>query len=154
MTTGANTAVRIRPIKHGDERAWRELWAGYQRFYEVALSDTTTAATWTRFFDPASTIHGLVAENSSGAVIGLCHYILHANTWEIAPVCYLEDLYVSPDDRAAGTGEALIEYLHVQMKAEGWSRLYWLTREDNYRARGLYDRFTKRDAFVRYVLKA
>jgi hypothetical protein len=29
-----------------------------------------------------------------------------------------------------------------------------MTREDNYRARGLYDRFTKRDAFVRYVLRS
>jgi hypothetical protein len=28
-----------------------------------------------------------------------------------------------------------------------------MTREDNYRARGLYDRFAKRDAFVRYVVR-
>jgi len=146
--------VRIRPIERRDEAAWRELWAGYQSFYEVALSEAVTAATWARFFDPASTIHGRVAEDTSGIAIGLCHYILHANTWEIAPVCYLEDLYVSPDQRASGIGEALIEHLRGQMKTEGWSRLYWLTREDNYRARGLYDRFTRRDAFVRYVLKA
>jgi ribosomal protein S18 acetylase RimI-like enzyme len=51
-------------------------------------------------------------------------------------------------------GAALIDDLRARMGREGWSRIYWMTREDNYRARGLYDRFTKRDAFVRYVLRS
>ena len=38
------------------------------------------------------------------------------------------------------------------MKTQGWSRLYWNTKEDNYRARGLYDKYTPRDPFVRYVI--
>jgi ribosomal protein S18 acetylase RimI-like enzyme len=53
----------------------------------------------------------------------------------------------------AGVGVALIEHLCGRMRDEGWSRIYWMTREDNYRARGLYDRFAKRDAFVRYVVR-
>jgi hypothetical protein len=39
------------------------------------------------------------------------------------------------------------------MRAEGWSRLYWMAREDNAAARALYDRFTPADGFVRYLLK-
>ena len=39
------------------------------------------------------------------------------------------------------------------MRAEGWARLYWVTKEDNTRARKLYDQFTQADGFVRYVIK-
>ena len=38
------------------------------------------------------------------------------------------------------------------MHTESWSRLDWNTKENNYRARGLYDKFTPRDPFVRYSL--
>ena len=144
----------VRPIEQRDRPQWQVLWAGYLDFYEVVLDAATTQVLWSRLFDPASTVHGLVAEGADGTAIGLCHYILHANTWEIAPVCYLEDLYVQPGERARGVGAALIDDLRARMGREGWSRIYWMTREDNYRARGLYDRFTKRDAFVRYVLRS
>ena len=39
------------------------------------------------------------------------------------------------------------------MRAEGWARLYWTTREDNDAARALYDQFTQADGFVRYVVR-
>jgi GNAT superfamily N-acetyltransferase len=151
------TPVNIRPIEPRDQPQWEDMWAGYQAFYEIALDTATTQALWSRLFDPASSVHALVAEagapGGSGTAIGLCHYILHANTWEIAPVCYLEDLYVQPGERARGVGAAMIGHLCRQMAEQGWSRIYWMTREDNYRARGLYDRFAKRDAFVRYVIR-
>jgi len=38
------------------------------------------------------------------------------------------------------------------MKSRGWARLYWATRETNYRARGLYDKFTPHSGFLRYVV--
>jgi hypothetical protein len=31
--------------------------------------------------------------------------------------------------------------------------VYWNTKENNYRARGLYDKFARADGFVRYVVK-
>ena len=38
------------------------------------------------------------------------------------------------------------------MKAQRWSRLYWNTKENNYRARGLYDKYTPHSGFLRYVV--
>ena len=73
--------------------------------------------------------------------------------WELSPVCYLEDLFVGPGQRAAGVGEALIDWLVAAMGQHGWSRIYWMTKENNYCARGLYDKYNPRDAFVRYVVK-
>jgi hypothetical protein len=46
----------------------------------------------------------------------------------------------------------LIGWLVAEMKREGWSRLYWHTRLNNYRARGLYDKFTPHSDFVRYTV--
>jgi GNAT superfamily N-acetyltransferase len=61
-------------------------------------------------------------------------------------------LYVDEDHRAEGVGEQMIHWLVDQMKAQGWARVYWNTKENNYRARGMYDKFTPRDPFVRYVI--
>jgi GNAT superfamily N-acetyltransferase len=145
--------ILIRPIEARDETAWRRLWAGYCAFYEVNLSQAVTDRTWTRIGDAASSIHAIVAEHPAHGVIGIANYILHENTWETDPVCYLEDLFVEPSLRAGGVGEKLIDWLKAAMTAQGWSRLYWLTKENNYRARGLYDKYTPRDPFVRYTVK-
>ena len=149
-----DTAIAIRKIEARDQAAWRRLWDGYCRFYEVTLSLDVTERTWQRILDPASAVHAIVATDEAGAVIGMANYIIHENTWETTPVCYLEDLFVDPAVRARGAGQALIDWLVAAMQSEGWSRLYWLTKENNYRARGLYDKYTPRDPFVRYVVKA
>jgi len=146
--------IAIRKIEARDQAAWRRLWDGYCRFYEVTLSLDVTERTWQRILDPASAVHAIVATDEAGAVIGMANYIIHENTWETTPVCYLEDLFVDPAVRARGAGQALIDWLVAAMQSEGWSRLYWLTKENNYRARGLYDKYTPRDPFVRYVVKA
>ncbi len=144
---------RVRDLQDSDEAAWRRLWAGYCTFYNVEMSDQQTNFTWERLLDPASTVKGLVAENTEGRVVGLCNYLLHDNTWTMTPVVYLEDLFVENTLRGSGVGEALISELQDRMKAQGWSRIYWMTKENNYRARGLYDKFVRADGFVRYVLK-
>jgi GNAT superfamily N-acetyltransferase len=144
--------VTIRPIEARDEARWRELWDGYCRFYERDLSDVVTAHTWTRLMDASSPVHAVVAEREADGVIGMANYIIHENTWTMTPVCYLEDLFVDPDRRAAGVGRELIDWLLGEVIRQGWSRLYWNTRDTNYRARGLYDKYTPHSGFLRYVI--
>jgi GNAT superfamily N-acetyltransferase len=144
---------RVRDLTSTDETAWRRLWAGYCNFYEVVMPDEQTNYTFKRLIDPASTVKGLVVENPEGRIVGICNYILHENTWIPSPICYLEDLFVEPNIRGGGIGEAMIQELVDRLDTQGWSRLYWMTKENNYRARGLYDKFAKADGFVRYVVK-
>jgi GNAT superfamily N-acetyltransferase len=68
-------------------------------------------------------------------------------------VCYLEDLFVTPSARGRGIGSALLEWLRNAMRAEGWARLYWMTRSTTPHARRLYDGFAQADDFVRYVIR-
>lgn len=146
------TTCIIRAALPGDEATWRELWQGYCEFYGVQLSEKVTGRTWTRILDPDSQIMCIVAE-MDGEVCAFAHCVVHENTWETQAVCYLEDLYVNPAARGRGIGGALLEWLRNAMRAEGWARLYWMTKADNAEARRLYDRFTLADDFVRYVIR-
>jgi GNAT superfamily N-acetyltransferase len=76
--------------------------------------------------------------------------ILHEGSWTTRPCCYLEDLFVDPSFRGRGIARALIEDLVQRCPTQGWSRLYWHTRNSNREARRLYDKFVRADDFVRY----
>jgi GNAT superfamily N-acetyltransferase len=140
----------LRDPRPADETAWRELWAGYNAFYETTVPEPVTARTWQRLLDPASPIFGRLAAVNDD-IAGFCNCVLHEGTWVVAPICYLEDLFVAPRFRGRGVGRMLIADLVDRAKASGWSRLYWHTRQNN-PARRLYDEFTQADDFVRYRL--
>jgi GNAT superfamily N-acetyltransferase len=133
-----------------DETAWRSLWSQYNAFYEADIPETVTAQTWQRILDPASAMFGRLAA-ADGEVVGFSASLLHNSTWTIAPICYLEDLFVAPKFRGRGIGRLLIADLVDAARSKGCSRLYWHTRANN-PARRLYDEFAKADEFVRYRL--
>lgn len=141
--------VTIRRVQAADERRWRELWDGYTRFYEREPSEPITRYTWARIMDERSPIHAIAAESEEG-VVGIANYVIQETTSALAPGCYLQDLFVDPERRGAGVGKLLIDWLVAEMKAQGWSRLYWQTKENNYPARRLYDKYTLHSGFLRY----
>ena len=147
-----STSVRVRPVEPTDEARWRELWQGYLVFYEKTLPSEVTAFTWKRILDPASSIKTIVAEADGGGVVGIANYLLHENTWSVAPICCLEDLFVDPAWRGRGIGRQLIDWLVDETRRRGWGSLYWHTHQDNRQARALYDQYTLHSGFLRYVI--
>ncbi|MGN6484811.1 MAG: GNAT family N-acetyltransferase [Thermomicrobiales bacterium] len=148
-------AVTIRDLGREDETAWRDLWAGYLRFYEASLPQETTDLTWERVVGDDPAFGGLVAVdgNADGAILGIANYILHPSTWGTTPFCLLNDLYVSPAARGKGAGRALIDALIARGREQGWARVYWVTKESNATARVLYDSYGPADGFIRYTVK-
>jgi GNAT superfamily N-acetyltransferase len=146
----AETVMRL--IEARDEARWRELWAGYCLFYGKPPDPEVEAFTWSRLMGASPQIFGYVAVDANDHVVGIANCVLHENTSTLRPVCYLQDLFVDPSVRANGIGKAMIEWLLARMHDEHWARVYWATREDNYRARGLYDQFTPHSGFLRYVV--
>jgi GNAT superfamily N-acetyltransferase len=142
------STIDIRDPVPADERAWRGRWSQCNAFYETSIPEIVTARTWQRILDPASPIFGRLAV-ADGEVVGFSVSLLHEGTWSIAPVCYLEDLFVAPKFRGRGCGRRLIADLVDSAQSKGWSRLYWHTRASN-PARRLYDEFANADDFVRY----
>ena len=146
------SSTTIRPLRLSDEPRWRELFNGYVRFYEREPSEPITRHLWQRLHDPASQVFSVVAADEQDEVIGIANCLIHENTTQLTPVCYLEDLFVDPARRRAGVGKQLIDWLQVKAKREGWSRLYWHTKETNYLGRILYDKFTPHSGFLRYAI--
>lgn len=142
----------IRPISATDYDAWRSLWSMYCSFYQVSLDERVTDQTWKRINDSAVPIYGLVAYKMNGEILGFCHYVCHPNTWSDQTVCYLEDVFVAPSGRRLGVATAFIEKLKATGTEENWTRVYWITNEENVVAQAAYDRVAKRSGHVRYEI--
>jgi GNAT superfamily N-acetyltransferase len=141
--------VEIRALSANYHADWLPLWRGYQSFYKVDIADAVTRSTWSRLLDPAEPMQGALAV-ADGKTVGLVHFLFHRSTWTIGNICYLQDLFVVPEMRGRGTGEALIAHVYEQARAAGSPEVYWLTHETNVTAMKLYDRVAKRDGFVQY----
>ncbi len=143
--------ITIRPVVADDFDAWKTLWDGYNAFYgrqgPTALAEEITQTTWSRFFDTYEPVHALVAEDS-GKVIGLVHYLFHRSTIQIAPTCYLQDLFTSEAARGKGIGRLLIQAVYE--RAAGSGRVYWQTHETNETAMQLYDKVAEKSGFLVY----
>ena len=144
--------VTVRAAEPRDEDRWRELWAGYLKFYEVAVSPEITAATWEKAMSDRSAIFMRVAE-VDGSVAGFTLSLTHEGTWITGLDCYLEDLFVDPSARGKGVGRALMDDLVALCRQNGWSRLYWHTAEGNATARTLYDSYVRSDGHIRYRIE-
>lgn len=150
MTVEAST-ITVRAATRADEPRWRELWASYNAFYEEDIPEAVTQSTWRRILNPAVPVLGRLGE-LDGRVVGFSSSVLHESTWALAPICYLEDLFVEEAARGAGVGRMLLQDLLVLARQNGWPKLYWHTRRTNVTARRLYDTITRADDFVRYVV--
>ncbi len=87
--------------------------------------------------DPVA--HALVAEGPGGDVAGLALYYLTFSTWTGRPGIHLEDLFVVPDARGTGRGEALMSALARIAADNDFGRLEWDCLEWNAPSIGFYD---------------
>lgn len=141
--------ISVRPLQSSDQERWRELWRGYQSFYDVDLPQSVTDATWKRLLDDSEPMFGLVAQDN-GATVGITNYIFHLSTWLEEQTCYLQDLFVDPTARGKGAGRALIEAVYARADLVTNGRVYWLTHEGNTNARAVYDQLARHSGFIVY----
>ena len=139
----------IRPIRTEDRGAWDPLWQGYLKFYRATLAPEVTEQTWAALCDPASTVHGLIAQQDD-QLAGFAHLVMHPTTWATRPTCYLEDLYIAQVWRGRDIGRQLIKAVYAFADESGAAGVYWLTQEYNAPARSLYDTLAHRTSFVIY----
>ena len=141
----------IRPLTPADYKQWRKLWVSYLDFYETSLNDEVIDKTFNRFIDEHhNRQNALVAEQSS-SLVGLVHYIYHPHNWKIEDVCYLQDLFVAPENRGQQIAKILIEKVYEEADKCGTPTVYWLTQEFNAPARKLYDKIADLTPFIKYA---
>jgi GNAT superfamily N-acetyltransferase len=132
--------TKIELITKDDFAEWLILWHGYLDFYQHPLSDEQTELTFERLLNGNDGMYGAIARDSAGRAVGMVNWLRHASTWSKNGYCYLEDLFVSSDQRGAGVGRALIQFVIDWSAAEGLHKVHWLTAYTNKGAQALYNK--------------
>jgi GNAT superfamily N-acetyltransferase len=144
--------VTIRALAPEDRDAWERLFKGYADFYKVEQTAEMRDTVWGWLHDPAHGSNCLVAE-LNGTLVGFTHYRPFASTLRAINNGFLDDLFVDPATRGSGAAQALIDAVAAKGRENGWGVIRWITAEDNYRARGVYDRVATRTPWVTYDIK-
>ena len=149
----STTEYQIRPVTGSDRPLWDPLWWDYLEFYQSTLAAEVTELLWQRILDPEHEIQARVAASTEGSLVGLVHFFPHPHTWYGKPVCYLNDLFVLPENRGGGIGHKLIDAVVDEARKHEWTEIYWHTQENNTAARSLYDKITGgTDGFINYTI--
>ena len=142
----------IRPIGPEDRDSWETLYRGYADFYKVGTDVEKLDSLFSWLMDPTHVCEGIVALDAQARLIGLAHYRAMPSPLRGAEVGFLDDLFVDPSSRGSGAAEALLRHVDAIARMKGWPVVRWITRDDNYRARGLYDRLALRSDWITYEM--
>lgn len=141
-------AVEIRGLMPSDYGAWLPLWTTNN---QGQVTDEVTAVTWDRLISADPAVSGLAAWRGED-LAGFVHAIVHPVTGHIAPVCYMQDLFVGEAFRKQGIARALVAALAGEARRLGYARLYWLAEADNAAAQALYTNLGYKLDFTFHVL--
>jgi GNAT superfamily N-acetyltransferase len=146
-------SVRIERLaaRHRDD--WERLYAGYAEFYRVTQTAEMRATVWSWIMDPAHEVEAFVAEDVAGRTVGLAHFRPFARPLAASTGGFLDDLFVTPEARGGRVADALIDAVAEEGRRRGWSVIRWITADDNYRGRGVYDRLATRTMWITYDRK-
>lgn len=104
-------------------------------------------------FDEHATARALICTLDERP-IGFAVYFFSYSTWQGRKGLYLEDLYVSPEQRGAGAGKALLRHLARLACESGCGRFEWSVLDWNEPAIRFYEAIgaSAQDEWIRYRL--
>ena len=145
------TGWAVGPAGEADRGRWQELYAAYAEFYAEPMTPERFDLVWSWIHDPAVGFGALLVRPAAGGdAVGLAHYRPYLRPLAGSVGGYLDDLFVHPAARGGGAVDALLASLREIGLARGWSKIRWITADDNYRARSKYDRVAERTTWVTY----
>ena len=148
-----NSPVKIRNIKLEDKNDWITLFQECADFYQVEINDNITNTVWQWLHTPKHELQGLVGEINN-KVIAIAHYRQMPSPLRGKNIGFLDDLYVSPEYRGQKIGEQLIEQLKQISINKKWNLVRWITRDNNVRAKKVYDKVSNKTNWDVYELSS
>ena len=145
-------SITVTPLTVGDKDQWQKLYCGYAEFYNMPMEQQTLDTVWSWIFDVDNKFYCLIAKNSEDQALGLAHYREMPSPLRGAVVGFLDDLYVDPAFRGEGVVDVLFESLEQQAKQHGWPFVRWMTADDNYRGRSVYDKISEKTHWLTYQM--
>ncbi|EPJ46282.1 MAG: acetyltransferase [Osedax symbiont Rs2] len=137
-----------------DREQWQRLYYGYAEFYQVPMNQKILDQVWSWIFADEQPFYALIAKDEKGQAVGLMHYRSMPSPLRGATVGFLDDLYVDPGTRGSGVVDLLFERLQQQAKVHSWPFVRWITAENNYRGRAVYDRLAEKTQWQTYQFPA
>ncbi|MFC0110622.1 GNAT family N-acetyltransferase [Kibdelosporangium aridum] len=142
--------ITIDALAPADRPGWERLFAGYNAFYgRETMPPGFYDNAWAEF-QSGERMHALGAK-LDGDLVGIVHFFVHPSTTS-ADVCYLQDLFTSPEARGKGVARQLIAAVKDWATGQGCGQLYWHTKQDNHTARLLYDKVAENRGFIQYSI--
>ena len=144
--------VTIRALTPEDRAAWEPLFQGYGIFYKRPVSPETADKVWSWLMDSNHVVEGLLALDGDGKPVGIAHFRALPRPLAGQTAGFLDDLFVDPSARGSRVADAILERLQEIGRARGWPLFRWLTADDNFRARSVYDRHSTRTHWITYEM--
>lgn len=144
--------ITVSTPTEADRADWETLYHGYAQFYKVPMNDDILQTVWAWIQDDGNPFYGLLAKDENGQALGLMHCRQMPSPLRGALVGFLDDLFVLPSARGQGVVEALYESLQQVGRDNGWPLIRWITADNNYRGRAVYDKLAEKTHWVTYQM--
>ncbi len=146
--------IVVRPPKPENFKDWCRLYVGYAEFYKVPMDETILHTLWGWIMDEDHEIECLLAFlHGHSSPCGLAHVRRMPSPLRGMNIGFLDDLFVDPAFRGNRVGDALFDALRSTARERGWPKIRWITADDNYRARSLYDRISSKTKWNTYEME-
>ena len=140
MTPDASESFSIRAAELRDVTAIVQLIRELADFEHLRhLLQVTPEKLRPHLFGERALVEALVAE-SQGEVVGFALFFTNFSTFLAQPGLYLEDLYVRPDQRGRGVGEALLSRVGRLAVEREYGRFEWSVLDWNAPAIRFYEK--------------
>lgn len=144
--------LSVMKLKSSHFEGWLSLYKLYAEFYNTSLSNSGTKTTWEWLIDTNHPCTGIVVLEDN-LLVGLAHFREMPSPLRGTNIGFLDDLFVLPEKRGGKVVTLLIEELKKEALEKNWGIIRWITQDNNYRARKLYDRISQKTDWSTYEMK-
>ena len=143
--------LEICDIQKKHYEVWIELYHKYAEYYQVDIPKDNFDLTWKWLISENYPFWGILADVDS-KIVGFAHFRSLPSPLDSCEVGFLDDLFVLQEYRGKKIGYSLIEKVHQIGKSKNWPYINWITKDDNYTARTLYDKISTKTDWNFYEL--
>ena len=143
--------LEICDIQQKHYEVWIELYHKYAEYYQVDIPKDNFNLTWKWLTSENYPFWGILADVDS-KIVGFAHFRSLPSPLDSCEVGFLDDLFVLQEYRGKKIGYSLIEKVHQIGKSKNWPYINWITKDDNYTARTLYDKISTKTDWNFYEL--
>ena len=143
--------LEICEIQQKHYEVWIELYHKYAEYYQVDIPKDNFDLTWKWLTIENYPFWGVLADVDS-KIVGFAHFRSLPSPLDSCEVGFLDDLFVLQEYRGKKIGYSLIEKVHQIGKSKNWPYINWITKDNNYTARTLYDKISTKTDWNFYEL--